>query len=202
MATPTVQQVKDYLRLQTTAEDAVVTALLASAVAMVEGWLGRPIYLATREETADTLSRSPVGSAYTQTVYLSAYPVGEVTSIEDSDGVVIDLNTVRPSLKSGSLRFIDGARFFNPPYIIAYTAGLQARADFAAIEPAINQAIIDTVADLFQRRNPAAASEREGGGVGVDYSLKSNTATAGQYRETMLTDRVRDILAPWRMVAV
>lgn len=202
MAAPTLQEIKDYLRQQTTANDTVLTALLLSATAMIEGWLGRPIALSDREVTIDTLSRSRTDAIYAQAVYLPTYPISEITSIEDSDGVALDLNTLRVSLQSGAVRLIDGGRFLNPPYTIVYKAGLAARSDFNAIEPALNQAIIDTVADLFQRRNPAASSEREGGGVGVDYNLKANMATAGNYREDMLLQRVRDILAPWRVVAV
>ena len=65
MALPTLNDLKSYLRVETTAEDSLMQALLARAQAMVENWTDTPITAVsqTAMDRADSLSVVPVGPA-------------------------------------------------------------------------------------------------------------------------------------------
>lgn len=191
MALATLAQCKAYLRKQTTAEDTLITALLASAIGRIEAYLRRPILTVSRafEDEAESLNGLAVRS-----LVVPVTPCGTLASITDRDGTAVDVSTVRVGKETGLIRYTDGGCFDNGPYTITLQVGLALRSNYATIiEPAINQAIIDVVADLYQRRNPAAAQESAGGGVSVAYTQGDNGG---------LPDRIASTLKPFRMVGV
>lgn len=190
MALPTIVELKGLLRIQSTAEDTVLTLLLAQATALVEGMIGRPI---------TAIARTFVDEAQTQQVYghvtkllvpvtpvdwstLVVTDVDLTVLVEDEDYRVGDVWT-------GEIFAMPGIAFANGPYTLDAEVGLSFTAEYAArMEPVISLGILDLACDLWHRRNPAAQAEGAGGGVYTQY------ASGG------IPQRVRDILMPFTTV--
>lgn len=201
MAALTVQQVKDYLRIQHTAEDTLITALLARATAMVESFLNRPIY--NRSQTVTVRVEGDPFRAGARILFVPFYPLASLTSLTMQDGTVIDTADLYVDLRVGLIEYKSGSRFPLGAYTVVANGGLEAYPEFATlIEPAIQSAILDTVADLYQRRNPAASAEREGGGVGVEYGNSQRSGVADNFREDNLIPRVAYSIAAWRVTGI
>lgn len=201
MAALTLSDVKAYLRIQHDAEDVVLNALLARATALVESYLGRPIY--TRQETRTVYVEGDQMRGGAKVLFVPFYPLQAVQSVTAQDGTVVPLEDLFVDLRSGTVAYKSGQRFSCPAYTFVVSGGLEAFPEFdVVIEPAVQSAIMDTVADLYQRRNPASAAEREGGGVAVEYGSNTRSGVADNFREDQLIPRVAYTIAPWRMLGV
>lgn len=191
MALLTLAAAKLYLKKQTTNEDLLLAALLASAIGRVEGYLRRPIEAVSREFIDESTG---FDGGWVRSLIVPVTPVGTPTEITDADDVALDLDLIRVGRETGLIKYKDGSAFTNGPYTITVPVGLSLRDGYELrIEPAVNQAILDTVADLYQRRNPSASQENAGGGVSVAYN---------QGDEEGVPKRVAAMLAPYRMVGV
>ena len=198
MALVGVTEAKLYLRLQTGAEDALLAILVANATGAVEAWLGRPITAAARTFTDEALDAE--GRAVCA-LMVPVCPVGTLTSVTGASGVAVSVADLRVDASTGRIVRKDGGTFNDGPYTIVADVGLSARQDYATVvEPTLNQAILDFVSDLYQRRNPAAIREAEGGGVAVDYGTQTRGVGADNAREDSLPPRIMALLAPYRMV--
>jgi uncharacterized phiE125 gp8 family phage protein len=192
MALPTVADCKDYLRIEHTAEDAMLAGWLAQAIALIEAELGRPITILNR---TFVLECEPSRVSSTR-LFVPIYPIATEDSsagtadltLTDADGTVLVEDTdYRLDTRTGWITAIDSC-FSNYPYTIVADVGLAALPEYATrIEPALSAAVLDVVADRYQRRNPAAQAEGAGGGVYTQSQI------AG------LPDRVKDALAPWKV---
>ena len=173
MALPTTAECKAYLRVEHTAEDALLDGLLASATAAVEAHVGRPLAAVART-FVDPAETQLLHRSVTQ-LLIPVTPVstadGEAPVVTDADGTVVDASTYRLDAETGQLIAHRGVSFDNGPYTIATKVGLSARSDYATrVEPVLRSAILDTVADLYQRRNPSAQAEGAGGGVYTQFA--------------------------------
>jgi hypothetical protein len=194
-----LQQVKLRLRIQTTVEDAHLTAILQSAVAMIEGWLQRPIL--QREEVF--IDQTGTGPFPSPALLVPVTPVHTLVSVADGNHDAIDVATLRLNPATGVVLRRDGGTFRCGPYTITAVVGLEgSKYARAGAGPAITQAIIDVACDLYQRRNPVASRESEGGGVSVDYGASQRGVGADNAREDLLPERVAAALAPYRMLGV
>lgn len=153
MALPTVNDLKGYLRIETSAEDTLLGALLARARAQVEVWLDVPI-TATNVVTID---RATAISGMVPTSLVCNQRPANVVSVTDTNGVAVTDYTVNAA--SGVIYASEGGSFPYGPYTIVASTGLSLRGDYARIEPALSQCILDLAADLYQKRTPNAASE-------------------------------------------
>jgi hypothetical protein len=193
MALLTVDDAKDYLKIQHDAEDTMLEGWLAMAFAACQNELGRPI------ETVDDTSwrdMAATGRLYGAVRTLEVPPqyrpfdVGSLV-ILDVDGVtLLDTEDYWPPLTGmeGVIEARPGMSFANGPYMLTADVGLETRADYSTIiEPAVNAATLDVLADRYQHRNPNATSESAGGGVSESYELKDG-----------LTARARSLLAPFK----
>lgn len=183
MALPTVTDLKLVLRIQTTADDTLLTSLLARALGMVEGALGRPI---TKVSTTwkDYGDQGRFGGALTRLV-VPVVPY-DTLAIVDADGVALSssVDYYAPGVWDATVRARPGMTFPVAPYTLTANVGLSAAANYATvIEPAVSAAILDVAADLYQRRSAAATAESENG-IAVSYG-------GG------VPQRVVDMLAPW-----
>lgn len=158
MALPTLSDLKDYLRIESSAENALLTALLGRAKAMLELWTDTPITATSQSavDRADALDL-PVTS-----LVFPRRPCA-VTAIVDSDGTAVSAADYWVDGRSGVIYGKDGVTFPYGPYTITANVGLSLRQDYAALEPLLNEVIIDLAADLYQRRTPGAASETAAG---------------------------------------
>lgn len=199
MAELTLAQTKAYLRVQHDAEDTLITALMASAIGVIEAFLQRPIY--NRPDTRMIYIHGDVFRHGAKVLFLPFYPLASVTSITYEDDTVIPLADLLIDLRSGTVSYKDNGRFSFGRYTVVTTGGLEALPEFQSlVEPIMNQAVLDTVADLYQRRNPAAGAEREGGGVSVEYAGNTRSGVADNFREDGLISRVAYSIAPWRLL--
>lgn len=196
MALPDADDLKSYLRIQTTAEDTLLAALVTAATGAVQAFVRRPLLAEARTFVIEKPARALYGTV--TMLHLPIYPVAAEDSntaaaeITDSDGTILVEGTdYRIDLRTGEIFGLSASAEFpygNWPYTITASVGLSALDEYAtAIEPVLFQAILDVAADLYQRRNPAAGSESTGGGVSTSYS-------GG------LPPRVQDLLMPYRMV--
>jgi hypothetical protein len=115
--------------------------------------------------------------------------------VADTDALVLSATTdYYPAVTGfeGTVRARPGISFSNGPYALTADVGLATRSDYATVvEPVLNMAILDTIADWYQRRNPNATSESTGGGVSTSYSV-----TQG------LSARARELLVPYKVIRI
>lgn len=158
MALPTVADLKAYLRIESTAEDVLLAALMARARSMLETWIDVPITaeVQTAEDEATSLAR-PV-----RALVFPRRPMS-VTAVVDSRGETVPPSDYRGSVTSGVIYAQHDTAFAYGPYTITAQVGLSLRQDYGRLEPAINAAILDLAADLYQRRTPGAAAETASG---------------------------------------
>jgi len=202
MALITVALLKDYLRVEHDADDALLADMRTSVIAAIGSWMGTPVI--AEERTFLCKTKNPHGARFpwSHVVYLPIYPIVEpITSMVDADGEDITAD-ISVDYRSGEIRYSSGNEFSNGPYTVVCDVGLEAFEEFdTLILPALNRAIRDQVADDYQRRNPAAEGESEGGGVSVKYRNERHGVTAaGGGREDLGIPRVMDALARWRQI--
>lgn len=189
-----LRDAKRYLRIQTDEENVLLQSLINSAVAAVEAWMGRPI-----EARPMIFYDEP--NEPTRRLAIPVTPVGTVTSITGEDGTVYNPATFRVNPYTGILT---GADLLPAGiYEIEATVGLSLARSYAlGASAVIAQCVLDVVTDLYQRRNPAAAREAEGGGIAVDYVKQARGVGADTLREDGLPERTMALLAPFRQIPV
>lgn len=168
MALPDVDSLKRTLKIEHSAEDALLAEQLVRAKGMVQGFIGAPIETDSGRIFYDE-AQSQTGLA-PKSLLIPETPVDvEDVEIEDCNGTAIDVDLLRINPETGVVRYLDGVtRFPFGPYKITAGIGMDALDKYATdLEPIISQAIIDTAADLYYRRNPGAVQESS---VGVSRS--------------------------------
>ena len=156
MALPTVAQLKAYCRVDGTAEDAQFTLWLARATALIEGLLGRPI-TAAAQTVVVCPHPHPVTGRYR---LLLPWPLSTTVTVTDDEGDAVASSSYTVGT-DGFLTFDEDATIASW-YTVVLDHGWSEVPDYATkYEPLIGQAITDTVADWYQRRNPAATAESE-----------------------------------------
>lgn len=182
MALPVAQDLKNYLRVQTTAEESAIAGILAAAIAMVRGYLDRPITAKVRtyiveDPRASSFSGSRLSGNLSRAPFLripdAPVDTAQDITITDAAGRVLEPDTYRVDGKTGVVRASWCGAY---PFTIVATTGLAVLEEYALeIEPAICAAILDVGADLYQRRNPAATIENDGAGGSVQYGRNEET---------------------------
>jgi hypothetical protein len=165
MALPSLQQIKDRLRIENDVEDDDLEVMRESAAAFIEEYIGRPIAATEREFTIENIGPDNISSGK---MFLPMYPVlhedDDLVTITDADDEAF--TDFRVNTQTGMIVATDGARFDNFPYTVTATVGLELLPGYATrVEPNLSQAFLDLCADWYQRRNPGAFTEGAGGGV-------------------------------------
>lgn len=193
---PVLADAKSYLRqTDTTAEDALIGQLLDRALGLAQAYISRPIVAIAQTFVVE-------GQGLVKALAVPANPVDltQPVTVVDGAGLTLDPTLYRVNAQLGTLRrtasttVLAWACDWNVwPYTVTWTWGLSARSDYdLVVAPAVGAAILDTVSDLFQRRNPGASAESAGGGV-------SATWAGARYG---LTTRACALLDPFRMATV
>ena len=180
MALPTLVQAKAYLKKQTADEDTLIGDLLTRSKAKVRGALGRQIDIVARTFTDHAVNGRAYGSLTALRIppqYLPCVRVDDSSLsapvVTDTDGTVLSdsVDYYAGNPWDPMLRSRVGVAFSNGPYSVTVECGLAASPDYAnVIEPDLSAAILDVLADLYQRRSPAATNESTGGGVSTSYA--------------------------------
>lgn len=166
MALPTVQDLKNYLRIEINTEDALCVTLLARATAMLETWIDVPIVARSRTVIDRAEGLNPARS-----LIFPGRPIGSVTVV-DGNGTLVTDYTVDAA--SGLIYATNGYRFVQGPYQLTAFCGLSLRSDYAILEPLISGMIIDLASDLYQRRTPGASNET-GAGTSISWDASRET---------------------------
>jgi hypothetical protein len=167
MALPTLQETKNYLRIQTSAQDSVVTDLLASAKSWAESLIGRRITASCQVMGTLWATRDPFWQSI---IYLPFFPVNATGLVlTDADGETVPADTYTVDGDAGKLVAIAPDWFSNPPYEATADVGLSAGSEYAGKEPELRALIIGLAAILYHQSNPNATQDSAGGGVFVSY---------------------------------
>lgn len=162
MALPSVSDLKTYLRKEdTTAEDALLTQLLARAGAAVRRYLDRPIEAATKTYViqGDSARAWP---QFTKLIVPDTPLDPDSVEILDTDGNQVDPALYTVDGEVGVIRAVAGEAFRAFPYEVTADVGLAIADDYATVaEPLLGAAILDYAAELYQHRNPLATQESE-----------------------------------------
>lgn len=170
MALPTLAEAKAYLRVDTSAEDTVITDLLASAQAWAESLLGFPI---TAEQRTVDVPVTAYDAEYRNYFYLG-YPVASSPAIviTDANGDTVSSGTYTVDSRSGRVLANSGSSFSATPFSIVATVGLSAHPDYATKkEPILRSLIFGLTSILYRQRNPDVTSESAGGGESTSYEM-------------------------------
>jgi hypothetical protein len=159
MALPTILQLKANLRVQTTAEDATFTLWLARATALIEGLLGRPIVAASAAHIVRPTVHCITGRAV---LYVPGPLTAASLVLKDPDDATVSSSTYTVTDSNAGLVTFDADASIALWYTATAPIGWSAHTAYATkYEPLLAQAITDTVADWYQRRNAGATSESE-----------------------------------------
>lgn len=174
----TLADVKAYLRITNTADDAVLTRLISAASEYIRSWLNRDIDPRTYTETRD-------GKGHPKMAFPN-YPITGVTSIT-VDGVVIPqaltwnasgwvLDDTGIMIQLRDYNFNRGVQ----NCVIVYSAG------YTPIPPDISQACIEMVSYRFKESDRIGVSSKTLAGEVITFSQKDIPANAAtlmtQYR--------------------
>lgn len=145
----TLEEAKAYLRLESSAEDALVARLVASATALGEAYLG---LLLVRRTVVETLGAGGEAGSWRR---LGAAPVTAITQVEriDENGAasVLAADAYAIDIDAGGdgwVRVTDGG---GGRLRATYAAGLVA--DVGDVPPAISQGVTRLAAHLYARRD-------------------------------------------------
>lgn len=162
MSLPTLQDLKGYLRIETAAEDSVITDLLSQALAWAESEIGRPI---TAEQRTFAAQVALAYDGYATAFILPVYPVADTgLAITDQWGTVVDANDYSIDRATGRITAVADFAFDDGPHEITATVGLSAHPNYATkYEPRMRALILGLASILYHQRNPKASSESESG---------------------------------------
>ncbi|TDR82202.1 head-tail connector protein [Paludibacterium purpuratum] len=154
--------VKQWLTLTTTTDDAMLTRLIAAASTFIETWLNR-----TLGQQQYTETRNGNGK---QTMLLGNYPVTAVT------GVQINGAPVLPSAAFGQAGYtFDGTTLYLTSYTFArgrQNVQIQYTAGYATIPLDIEQACIDLVCVRYKERQRIGEQSKAINGETVSFMIK------------------------------
>lgn len=168
MALPTLTELKSYVRIETSDEDALCSLLVSRATAMLEVWMDVPITARSRTAFAGV-----EGQHVARSLIFPGRPIA-VLSVVDVDNAVVDPTTYTVDGASGIIYGKNGTVFPSGPYRITALYGLSLRWDYGQIEPMLTQLILDVASDLYQRRTPAASTET-GAGTSITWDVSRET---------------------------
>lgn len=171
MALPTLNQLKGYLKRETTAEDTALTEMLAEATGMIRYLIDRPIEAVekTYRIEGDTVRAYAVFTKLLIPDTPVSVASGQEPEVTGRDDVIVDPETYTVDPATGVIRARDGGSFAAFPYEVTAKVGLAVANDYlTVVEPMLRQAILAYAAMLYHQRNPNAASEATAG-VTVSY---------------------------------
>lgn len=159
MALASLADLKAYLSISTSADDATLTRLLDAASSWFESQVGRTLALAARTEVQDGNGGRSIVPHH--------YPVTEITSVT-IDGVVIPS---APDATSDGWALVDGVialRGYKATTGIA-NVSITYSAGYLAIPDDIQQAVIEVAADRYRYRTRVGEVSKSLGGESVSF---------------------------------
>lgn len=197
----TVSEVRDWLKIETTAFDAQLQNLLDDVYSALQGYVRRPLGLELSSEVFERPLNA--GVVPIRSLFLSEFPlavpgdsaanysVSDALELTDGDGTLVPTTDYRVDTRYGVIRGVDTFVFDTWPYTAVYAWGLGARADYdPTVLRALRLATQDLCSEYWSHRTPSATQEMAGGGV------------LSQYEARGLTARVQSLLKPYRLTRI
>lgn len=170
MGLPTVEEIKDYLRISTDVEDVALDGLKDTAQAQVARYLGVPLDGDSRTFTGRRAFKGPRQEPFEQ-LRVPIQPCDDSATITDVDGDEVDDTTYTIDPETGHIDLIQLEAFDNPPYTVVVNVGWTYHPRYTTeVEPVLRQAILDIASDLYNRRNPGEVYNQSGGQVSSTYT--------------------------------
>lgn len=181
----TVQKVKDYGRIEETAEDNLIADMIVRAEGEIEVVVGQSLTKRSVVWRDNALTERIPGSV--TNLLLGSVPIDEATMVvTDGNGDVVDPATYEIRQDMGMIcargsgfasigTGIEGCTFGIGPYRMECVAGYATGDTYATVElPFIQATIIDYVLMLYQQRTPGAVNEGASG-TRVTYEVDEAT---------------------------
>lgn len=186
----TLADVKAFIGVADTGSDALLTAMLATAVQQTESYCGA--YFSARTVTETMYPEDPL-----RTLVLGTAPVVTLTSLTFDDGAAENLISYTALLRQGMLKRVDGSALSARKMVAVYTVGYSGASDPLLPAPLV-QAVKEYVRDLYNTKDRVAGivSESVTGIGSITYSA-SSTAVAGA-GGARVPDSVAALLAPYK----
>lgn len=191
-AITTLDNTKNFLRIETDADDALLESLINRATAMIEGlYCNRPIINIASSSTITLQSQTEYfdSNGETDTLILKYYPIGTITSIyDDPDRTYTDTGDLVPSTDyvvyedEGRIKYDGCFSEGNHSVRVIYTGGYTT----ATLPVDLEQACIELVGLLYKQKDT----------IGI--SGKSFSDGSISYYENRLSWSSKDILASYR----
>lgn len=177
----TLANVKSWLKITTTTDDALLQRLLSAASDYIQTWLNRVVPTASYSDAYD----GPGGSR----LMLPNYPITAVSSVS-IDGQVIPqstspttpgwvFNSTSIVLRGGTWRFTEGVQNIS----VSYTAG------YPTVPSEIEQACIELVSRRYKERDRIGVTSKTLAAETISYSQKDMSegiaTTLKQYRKVV-----------------
>jgi hypothetical protein len=174
MPLPTGSDLKQYMRIEHSAEDALLDDLVEQATAHAQSLINRPI---VAEERTFSGVRALYDEYGRSVIYLPEFPVvlSPAPEMQDRDGQTVDSGDYTVDA-SGRFTAAVGSPFGSHPYSITAEVGLDADPEYGTkYEPLLRRLILGIASIFYHQRNPLASSDSSGGGVSVSYVMAAET---------------------------
>lgn len=170
MALPNFDELKAYLRVTTSVEDALIGDILLAAIAWVRGFFKVPLESDSRTFRGLWPKIGAQRQANTRLI-VPVRPCSDTATITDGDGATVGDTTYYIDSRTGYVEAKRAVQFSNPPYDIAVDVGFEEHPDFdAAVDPILRQAVLWAASTYYRNRNVAAVYEQSGGQVSITYT--------------------------------
>jgi hypothetical protein len=175
MALPTAADFKSYARIQTDAEDFLISLLLQRAYGVCESFMGKPI-ARTADVYYDEARTERWNSGGVLTLYPPMFPYDISTLVvRDRSSAVVSSSTyyVDPQSYLIISNRDNMESFDKGPYQLSMVVGIATSPTYVTREePVLSQCILDVALMYYQQRTPNATSEAAGGST-VNYNAES-----------------------------
>ena len=170
MPLPSDEEIKAYLRVETSVEDDLIFEANLAAQAQVAQYLKVPLESTSRTFRGRKARRGYRGEPLEQ-LTIPVVPCATTATITDvdDDAVASDLYTIDGTL--GHINAVVGEAFNRGPYTVVISVGWPLDADYNEIvDPLLYQTVLDLAVDIYRRRNTGAIYEQSGGQVSITYT--------------------------------
>jgi uncharacterized phiE125 gp8 family phage protein len=183
MALTSLANVKQWLEITTSTNDALLTRIIDSCSSYIESWLNRKILQASYTENYNGSGSSALTLTNYPIISLQSVSIGGVAQaiVSQSDFTTSGVKFSGRRLIGQNIKFSKGAGNI----IISYTAG------YAAVPSDIEQACIELVALRY----------KNGRGERLGVSSKALASESVSFFSGDMSDSTRNLLLQWRNVA-
>ncbi len=171
MALPSFDELKDYLKVETDEEDALIQGILDGA----NGWVTRYFGVPLDSDSRTFYNRWPRKGYRREPLEQITVPItpcdGSAVLTNPRTLEVVPDDTYTVDQRAGIINTVYGESFEDIAYTVEVSVGWDHDPDFFSVsEPVLRQAILWAGTDYYRRRNSGAEYEQSGGQVSITYT--------------------------------